>query len=99
MQNPEILVALSYLLVFGAGERDQPARRRATPHLAERPDRLRQRELLAREAGDEPPAADVAARLEAAVDAQQVAPRRQPRRLALEHPPEDDAVAPEQRLG
>src|SRR5258708_6061717 len=44
----------------------------------------------------EAPAADVAARLERAVDAQQLAPRRQPRRLALEQPPEHDAVAAQQ---
>src|SRR5262249_26743923 len=67
------------------------------PHLAQEPDRLGQRELLAREAGDEAAAANLAARLETAVDAKEIAPRRQPRRLALEHAPEDDAVAAQER--
>src|SRR5262245_18075135 len=44
------------------------------PRLAQHSDRVRQGELLAREAGDEAAAADVAAALEPAVDAQQVAP-------------------------
>ena len=41
-------------------------------------DRVGQRELLAGEAGDEPAAANFAARLQPAIDAQQIAPRRQP---------------------
>ncbi len=60
----------------------RPIRRRCglAPHLAQRADRLGQRVLLAGEAGDEPAAADFAARLQPAIDAQQIAPRRQPRR-------------------
>src|SRR5580704_11823906 len=66
---------------------------------AQQADRIRQGELLAGKAGDETAAADLAARLEPAVDPQQVAPRRQPRRLALEQPPEHDAPAAQQGVG
>ena len=66
-------------------------------HLAQHADRFGQRELLAGEAGDEAAAADLAARFEPAIDAQQVAPRRQPGGLALEQAPEHDAVAAQQR--
>ena len=64
-----------------AGRRRTATRRvgvRLAPDLAQHPDRLRQRELLARKPGDEAAAADLAARFEPAIDAQQVAPRRQP---------------------
>ena len=74
----------------------QVVRGRLAPRLAQRADRIRQRELLAGEARDEPAAADLAARLEPAIDAQQVAPRRQPVGLALEQAPEHDAVAEQQ---
>ncbi len=66
------------------------------PHRAQPADRIGGGELLAAEAGDEAPAADLAARFEAPVDAHQVAPGRQ-LRLALQHRSEDDAVALEQR--
>ena len=82
---------------IGAGERQQRARRRPAPRLAQHADRLRQRELLAGEAGDEAAAADIAAALEPAIDAQQIAPRRQPGGLAFDEPPEHDAVAAQQR--
>jgi hypothetical protein len=52
--------------------------------------------LLAGEAGDETPAADVAAALEPAIDAQQVPPGREPGGLAFDEPPEHDAVAEQQ---
>ena len=67
--------------------------RRLLPDLAHQADRVGQRELLAGQARDEASAANLAARLEPVIDAQQVAPRRQPRRLAFEHAPADDAVA------
>lgn len=67
------------------------------PDLPQEADRLRQRELLAGEAGDEAAAADLAARLEPTIDAQEVAPGRQPGRLAREKAPEDDAVAAQER--
>ena len=65
------------------------------PRAAGRP--LRAARTARPEAGDEAAAADLAARLEPAVDAQQVAPRRQPVGLALEQAPEHDAVALQQR--
>ena len=54
--------------------------------------------MLAGEAGDKAAAANLAARLEPAVDSQQVAPGRQPGRLAFEHAPEHDAVAAQQSM-
>ena len=52
--------------------------------------------MLARKAGDKTAAADLDARFETAVDAQQVAPRRQPGGFALEEAPEHNAVAAQQ---
>jgi hypothetical protein len=69
------------------------------PRLAHEIDRFRQRELLAGNGGDEPAAANLAARFEPAENPQQLAPRRKPRGLALEEPPEDDPVAAQQRVG
>src|SRR5207302_1200378 len=83
----------------GAGERDKGLRRRAAADLAQEADGVGQGELLAREAGDETPTAYVAARLEPAINAQEIAPRRQPSRLALEQAPEDDAITAQQRTG
>ena len=54
------------------------------------------RELLAGEAGDEAPAADFPARLEAAQHAHEVAPRRQPVRFAGEQAPAEHAIAAQQ---
>src|SRR5439155_10639148 len=65
----------------GAGERHPGTRWRFAAGLAQHADRIGKRELLTGEAGDETAAADLAARLEAPVDAQQVAPWRQPRGL------------------
>src|SRR6185369_852170 len=59
---------------------------------------IRRGELLAAEAGDETAAANLAPRLQAAIDAHQVAPRGE-LRLALEHRAEDDAVALEEEAG
>ena len=75
---------------------DQRAVGRDAPHLAQPFDGVRQRELLARHAGHEPAAADLAARLEPPVDARELAPRRGVG-LAGEQPPEHDAVAAQQR--
>ena len=69
---------------------------RRAPHFAQPLDGVGERELFARHARDEAAAANFAARLEAAVDARQLAPRRDVR-FAREQAPEDDAVAAEQR--
>jgi hypothetical protein len=71
--------------------------RRLPPRCSQHSDRLGQRELLAREAGDKAAAADFAATFEPAIDAEQLAPRRQPRGLTFQEPPEYDAVAHQQR--
>ena len=76
-----------------------PAARRRARCLrtcAQRADRFGQRELFARQAGDEAPAADLAARFQPVVDAQQFAPRRQPCGFAFEQAPADHAVAAQQ---
>src|SRR5262249_9791754 len=82
---------------IGAADRDQRAVVRFLPDAAQQADRFGQRELLAAQAGDETAAADLAARFQAMAHAQQLAPRRQPLRLAREQAPADDAVALEQR--
>src|SRR5262249_56747465 len=66
--------------------------------LADALDRLGQRELFAGHGGDEAAAADLAARLEATVDARELAPGRRVR-FTREQPAEDDPVAPHQRAG
>src|SRR5262249_51475971 len=81
----------------GPAERDEGARILTAPDFTKHADRLRHRELLTGKAGYEPAPADFAARLQPAKDAEQIAPRRQPIRLALEQAPEHDAVAPQQR--
>ncbi len=65
--------------------------------LAQQRDGLRRCVLLATEACDEAPAADLPARLQAPAAHQQVTPRRQPLRLARQQPPEHHAPAPQQR--
>src|SRR5205823_12590365 len=82
----------------GAAQRDKRAARLLAPHRAEQPDRFGKRVLLARKPADEAPAADLAARLEPAVHAQQVAPRRE-QGLARHDPPEPDPVAAQQLPG
>ena len=72
---------------------------RSAAHLPQCADGIGQSELLARQAGDETPAADFPARFEPVIDAQQLAPRRQPGGFALEQPPVDDAVAAEEGAG
>ena len=81
---------------ISAGQRHPLAGRRPPPNLAHQSHRIRQGELLAREAGDEAAAANFPARFEAAVHAQQIAPGRQPSRLLRQKAPEDDAVTTEQ---
>src|SRR5207253_639997 len=80
---------------IGSADDDDAAVGRRAADLAQALDGVGERELLARHAGDEAAAADLAARLEAAVDARQLAPRREVR-LAREQTAEDDAVAAEE---
>ena len=82
---------------IGARERDVAAGVRPAARLAQQRHGLGRGVLLAREAGDEAAAANLAARLQAAAAHQDVAPRRQPRRLARQQPPENHAPAPQQR--
>src|SRR5688500_17015420 len=72
---------------------------RAPAYRAQRADGFGQGELLARQAGDEATATDLAAGFEAVIDAQQLAPRRQPAGFALEQTPADDAVTPQEGAG
>ena len=75
---------------IGTGQRHQFQGLGAAAHLAQESDRLGERELLPRGQGEEAPAAQLAARLAAAVDRDQLAPRRQlrlPRTEAPEHHP------------
>ena len=69
------------------GQAHQRAVVRALAHGAQGADRFGQRELLARQARDEASAADFAAGFEPVVDAQQLAPRRQPGGFAFEQAP------------
>ena len=57
-----------------------------------RPTASGKRELLARETGDKSAAANFSARLEPAVDAQEIPPWRKPAGLLRQKAPEDDAV-------
>ena len=70
---------------------------RPAPHLPQVPDGFRKRKLLARKAGHEPSAADLAARLQTAIDVEKVPPGRQPVGLALEKTPEDYPVTAQER--
>src|SRR5207244_2484313 len=67
----------------GARQRHKFARSRLAPDLAQQADRLGKRELLAGKPRDKAAAADLAARFEPAIDAQQVAPRRKPSGFAI----------------
>ena len=82
---------------IGTRNRNQTVVRRTPPDRAQGCHCFGKSKLLAREAGDETSASDLAARLELAIDAQEIAPSRQPRSLALKHAHEHDAVAAEQR--
>src|SRR5919109_3305291 len=83
----------------GTGDRNPCAGTLSSPHLAQRPDCLRQRELLPGEAANEAPAADFAARFQPAINVQQLAPWWQPSGFALEQAPEHYAIAAQQRAG
>src|SRR6185295_18932573 len=61
--------------------------------FAQHADRFGQSELFTGEASDKTAAADLAARLEPAINAQQVAPGRQPCCLTFKQAPKHDAVA------
>src|ERR1700733_10204652 len=82
---------------IGAGQRHVVPFLRSAPRLAQQRDRLGQRVLLAAEALDEAPAAQLTARLQTAAAHQQVAPRRQPVCFARQQPPEQHAPAAQQR--
>ena len=79
---------------IGGADRHHAAGRRVA-RLAQHRNGLRQGELLAGETGHETAAADLAARFEATVHTQHVAPGRQ-LALPLEHAAEDNAVATHQ---
>ena len=79
----------------GRGHGVERAGGRRAPHLAQHRHGVGQRVLLARHAGDEAAAANLAARFETAVDARELAPRRRGG-LAGQQPPEHDPVAPQQ---
>ena len=66
------------------------------PRLAQQRNGLGQGELLAAQTGNEAATADLATCLEPPIHAQQLAPWRQPRRLAGEQAPADDSVAAQQ---
>ena len=70
---------------------------RLAARLAQQGDRLGRGVLLAGEAGDEAAAANLAPRLEAPAAHQQIAPRRQPIRLARQQSPEHHSPAAQQR--
>ena len=74
---------------IGAGQRDVLLRVGPAPHLAQQRHGVRRRVLLARKAGDEAAAANLAARLQAAAAREDLAPRRQPARFAREQLPEN----------
>ena len=59
-----------------AGNRDPRVSIGLPPDVAQQPDRVRQSKLFAGESSNETPAADFAAALELAIDAQQRAPWR-----------------------
>src|SRR5206468_5705067 len=80
---------------IGAGERDQLAASLQLPHGAQAPDRIGERKLLAAEARDEAPAADLAARFQPPVYRRELAPSRQAR-LAREQGAENHAIAAQQ---
>src|SRR6185503_16861210 len=75
-------------------EADDIAHRARAADGTERLERLGQRELLADEAVDQAAAADLAAHLQAAIDADQIAPRGRPG-LPRQQIAEDHPVAPQ----
>src|SRR5262249_43169512 len=84
---------------IGTAHAEQCAGALSAPCVAEQADRFRSRKLLARHSGDEASATNLATCFQAPVTAQQLAPRRQPLRLALGQAPEHHAIAPEERAG
>src|SRR5262249_25339582 len=82
---------------IGAGNRDETVVSHTAPDRAQGGYRFGKGKLLAGEPGHEASAPDLATGLKVAIDAQQLAPSRQPRSFALEHAHEHDAVAAEQR--
>src|SRR5580693_3505263 len=82
---------------IGARQRHPLIRRWPPADLPQQSDRVRKRELLARETGDESAAANLPPRLEPAVHAQEIPPRWKPTGLLRQKAPEDDAITGEQR--
>src|SRR5580704_16779571 len=82
---------------IGARQRHPLIRRWPPAHLSQEADRIRKRELFARETGYESAAAYLPPRLEPAVHAQEIPPRWKPTGLLRQKAPEDDAITGEQR--
>jgi hypothetical protein len=80
----------------GRAQHHQLAGLLALAHRAQPPDRVGGGELLAAEAGDEAPAADLAARFQPSVDPDELAPWREVR-LSFDQGTKNDAVALQQR--
>ena len=80
-----------------AGDRQPFACTLLPPNLSQRDDCLRQGELLAGKAGNEPAAANFPAAFQLAIDPQQIPPGRQPVGLSFHEAPEYDPVALQQR--
>ena len=76
---------------IGRADRDQRSGARRAPSRAESHDGLRQRKLLAGDAGHESATPDFASRLQATIDPQQLTPRHH-ETLACQDPVEDHAV-------
>src|SRR5262249_3402923 len=81
---------------IGAADRYPFAGVRPAPQLTQHRNCIRQGKLLAGKATNEPAAANFSSTFQRAIDAQQVAPGRQPCRLTLQQSPEDDPVAAKQ---
>ena len=81
---------------IGGADGDDPIGRPASPRLAQSLDRVRQGELLARHAGDEPSAPQFSAGFQSPVDPREFAPRGG-RRFSRQNPPEHDPVSAKQR--
>ena len=80
----------------GTGQRDQHTGVALASNLAQGTDGFGQRKLFASEAGNKTATADLAARLELAIDIEQLTPGRQPIGLSFEQAPEHHAIAAQQ---
>src|SRR5262245_8777444 len=84
---------------IGGGNRDILSRSRLAAQLAQQADGLWQGELLTGETGNKAPAAYFAVALRPPIDAQELAPWRQPCCLPFNQPPEHHPVARQERSG